>query len=180
MSKLLPEEHALKLIASRKTLNLATSNEKGEVWASYAPFVFYAGSFYLSIAYISRRTRDILATKKACVHIQANEDRSVNMFALERFEVFCDAVVIEKDSHEYGVVEKLFLQKFNPKHYNLAKFPDTYMVRLDPRDAGRYVKGFAQAFDVAPNFTSSEHVQGGHTEREGDPSVTRKKGEELE
>ncbi|OGZ10873.1 MAG: hypothetical protein A3D65_00165 [Candidatus Lloydbacteria bacterium RIFCSPHIGHO2_02_FULL_50_13] len=167
MAKILPEERALKFIATRKTLFMATRNTKGVLWASYSPFVYHDGHFYVGINYIAQHTRDLLESNELCVFFREDEENAKNIYALERFAVNCLARVVHEASAEWHEVIRLFEGKFGAQFELARQLRDFYLFSLEPTDQGRYVRGFAQAFDVAADFGSSVHVQGNHQERGG-------------
>lgn len=171
MTKLTPEARALKFIMSRKTAILATRNASGQLWTSVAPFILYNRHFYIASNLIAQRTRDLLETSETCLMLCANEENARNLFALERFTLRCAAVLIAKHSSEWEAAIQIFYERFGKTFDVMAALPDFYLFRLDPlkhsdgiehREHGRYVHGFARAYDILPYFVGSTHVKGTH------------------
>jgi putative heme iron utilization protein len=62
-----PENSALKLLSSRKTLIMATADKNGAPNVSYAPFVHRTPRLYVYTSSRSRHTRNMMETTKASV-----------------------------------------------------------------------------------------------------------------
>lgn len=175
VAKVEPEERAIKFIHTRSIVTLATKNKRGKVWGSCTPFVYHNGNFYVGVNYIAEHTKNMLESAGVCALFRADEGGSKNLYALERFTVRCRAVSVENDSLEWLEVIPLFEQKFG-KQFDLARqLKDFFLIRLQPTEAGRYVRGFGLAYDVPPDFSGSTHVQGAHIDRGGSTDKDPKK-----
>ena len=107
-----PENSALKLLSSRKTLVMATADKNGAPNVSYAPFVHRALPLYVYTSSLSRHTRNMIETAKASVMFIEDEARTRNFFARKRFTCQCGVDVVDRESAEYRTVMSLFKRKF--------------------------------------------------------------------
>ena len=94
-----PENSALKLLSSRKTLVMETADKNGAPNVSYAPFVHRAPPLYVYTSSLSRHTRNMMETPKASVMFIEDEARTRNFFAQKRFTCQCSAESSGKRDH---------------------------------------------------------------------------------
>ena len=154
-----PENSALKLLSSRKTLVMATADKDGAPNVSYAPFVHRAPPLYVFTSSRSRHTRNMMETAKASVMFIEDEVRTKNFFARKRFTCQCMVELVERETTEWRTVMSLFKRKFGKVFDMILPLPDFALFRLVP-DGGLYVRGFGQAFEISPDMKNSKHVTG--------------------
>ncbi len=152
-----PQNSALKLVSSRKTLVMATADKNGAPNVSYAPFVHRAPPLYVYTSSLSRHTRNMMETAKASVMFIEDEGRTKNFFARKRFSCQCSAESVGRETTEWGTVMSLFKRKFGKVFEMIRPLPDFVLFRLIPT-GGLYVRGFGQAFEVSPDMKDSKHV----------------------
>jgi heme iron utilization protein len=152
-----PEDSALKLLSSRKTLVMATADKNGEPNVSYAPFVHREPPLYVYTSSLSRHTRNMMETAKASVMFIEDEARTRNFFARKRFTCQCGAESVGRETTEWRTAMSLFKRKFGKVFDMIRPLPDFVLFRLIP-DGGLYVRGFGQAFEVSPDMKNSKHV----------------------
>ena len=157
-----PETSALKLLSSRKTLVMATTDKNGAPNVSYAPFVHRAPPLYVYTSSLSRHTRNMMETPKASVMFIEDEARTRNFFARKRFTCQCRAESVGRETTEWRTAMSLFKRKFGKVFDMIRPLPDFVLFRLIP-DRGLYVHGFGQAFEVSPDMKNSKHVTGDST-----------------
>jgi putative heme iron utilization protein len=154
-----PEDSALKLLSSRKTLVMATADKNGAPSVSYAPFVRRAPPLYVYTSSLSRHTRNMMETAKASVMFIEDEARTRNFFARKRFTCQCRAESVGRETTEWRTAMSLFRKKYGRVFDMIRPLPDFILFRLIP-DGGLYVRGFGQAFEVSPDMKNSKHVTG--------------------
>jgi len=154
-----PENSALKLLSSRKTLVMATADKDGAPNVSYAPFVHREPPLYVFTSSRSRHTRNMMETAKASVMFIEDEVRTKNFFARKRFTCQCMVELVERETTEWRTVMSLFKRKFGKLFDMILPLPDFALFRLVP-DGGLYVRGFGQAFEISPDMKNSKHVTG--------------------
>jgi putative heme iron utilization protein len=160
-----PENSAFKLLSSRKTLVMATTDKNGAPNVSYAPFVHRASRLYVYTSSLSRHTRNMMETQKASVMFIEDETRTRNFFARKRFTCQCSAESVERETTEWRTAMSLFKRKFGKVFEMIRPLPDFTLFRLIP-DGGLYVRGFGQAFEVSPEMKDAKHVTGDIMARE--------------
>ena len=154
-----PENSAFKLLSSRKTLVMATTDKNGAPNVSYAPFVHRAPRLYVYTSSLSRHTTNMMETAKASVMLIEDEARTRNFFARKRFTCQCSAESVGRETTEWRTAMSLFKRKFGKVFDMIRPLPDFILFRLVP-DGGLYVRGFGQAFEVGPDLKDSKHVTG--------------------
>ena len=152
-----PETSALKLLSSRKTLVMATTDKNGAPNVSYAPFVHRAPRLYVYTSSLSHHTRNMMETAKASVMFIEDEARTRNFFARRRFTCQCSAESVGRETTEWRTAMSLFKRKFGKVFDMIRPLPDFVLFRLVP-DGGLYVRGFGEAFEVSPDMKNSKHV----------------------
>lgn len=126
-------------------LVLATLNVQLEPEASYTPYLFHDGCFYIFVSGLSAHTANLLANGKASVLFLENEQETRNPFARKRLSYRCQArVVIQDDARRESLLD-LFRQRQGPTLDLLRQLPDFILFELKPIQ-GNFVKGFGQAF----------------------------------
>ena len=160
-----PENSALKLLSSRKTLVMATADKNGAPNVSYAPFVHRAPPLYVYTSSLSRHTTNMLETAKGERHVNRRRSADENFFARKRFSCQCSVEVVGRETTEWRTVMSLFKRKFGKVFDMIRPLPDFTLFRLIP-DGGLYVRGFGQAFEVSSDMKNSKHVTGNSSVRE--------------
>jgi len=127
-----PENSALKLLSSLKTLVMATADEDGAPNVSYAPFVHRALPLYVFASSRSRHTRNMMETTKVSVMFIEDEVRTKNFFARKRFTCKCVVELVERETTEWRTVMSLFKGKFGKVFDMIRPLPDFGLFRLIP------------------------------------------------
>ncbi|MCY9513908.1 HugZ family pyridoxamine 5'-phosphate oxidase [Paenibacillus apiarius] len=139
------KQHYLDFIDYRKTLIISSTDEQGEPFVSYAPFVKKDGKLYIYISRIADHYR--LIERSACLHVMllADESESPNLFGLERVRWRCVPRHIGNEGSDS--IFELFEERHSAKLMNVLRGLDFSLFELAPGQ-GRYVAGFGKAFDV--------------------------------
>ncbi|MEJ8545950.1 HugZ family protein [Brevibacillus borstelensis] len=152
----------MKLADRVKTLMLATIDENGRPFVSYAPFVKKDGKLYIYISRIANHYRHVEANPDVDVMLIEDESNSANLFARERARFVCHAVNIGNEGHEE--LFEQFEASFGAPMIRMLRGLDFSLFELTPLE-GRYVAGFGQAYDIDLNADRFEHVaRDGHSQ----------------
>ena len=155
-------EEAAALLASFKTLHMATASAAGEPEASYAPFVRTGdGAFYVCVSELSRHTGHLASTGRASVLIVEDESRAVQLFARCRLAFECTAAPVERGVARWHGIMDLFERKFGDVVGLIRPLADFRTFALVPR-RGVFVKGFGQAYRITgPALDALRRVKDG-------------------
>ncbi|MCQ3828899.1 pyridoxamine 5'-phosphate oxidase family protein [Microbulbifer elongatus] len=152
-------------IATRKLLNLASLTEDGQPHASTAPFLAADGNFYLYISELSEHCANLMAHNKASVIFNADEADTKQAFARLRvtFNVVANTIGRGEDLWQQRIGQ--LREKFGPVMDHLKDLEDFHLFELQP-SAGRYVKGFGQAYALEGlEKQVALHLTDGHREK---------------
>ncbi|OGG45532.1 hypothetical protein A2673_00785 [Candidatus Kaiserbacteria bacterium RIFCSPHIGHO2_01_FULL_50_13] len=156
------EARAQKLLASKKTLQLATSTVGGTPTASYAPFVRKGKDFYVYTSELSRHTADLRMTGDASILVIENEASAENLFARRRITFSCFVLEIPRQTPEWNEAIGQFENTFGEAFARIRPLPDFVLFCLEPLEAF-YVEGFGRAYRMSRELTDPVHVRGtGH------------------
>ena len=155
-------------IATRKLLNLASLAEDGQPHASTAPFLAADGKFYLYISDLSEHCANLKANSRASVIFNADEADTKQAFARLRVTFNVVAGIIGRESPEWLERIAQLHEKFGPVMDHLKDLEDFHLFELKP-SAGRYVKGFGQAYALeGMEKQVALHLKDGHKEKKND------------
>lgn len=150
-------DEIIDFLNTRKTLNLASLDEDGYPYASYAPFATGDECIYVLLSDIAIHGKNLRNTPKAAVQIVEDESEAATIFARIRVNYQVQAKHIELDSDEYKTgIEQLF-KKHGERIHKLAELSDFNLFRLNPL-GGRYVKDFGRAFAIAGDTLCGESI----------------------
>lgn len=142
-SDILQESIALR--DSFQTLLMATVTVDGEPEASYTPYLFSEGRFYIFVSGLSTHTANLRDTGKVGLLFIEDEREVHNLFARRRLSYQCTATPIARDDARWAPL----MNQFQKRHGNtvglLRQLPDFVLFELKPV-RGSFVKGFGQAY----------------------------------
>lgn len=160
-------QEVLDFIQSRYTLQLASICENGAPFASYAPFAIGDECLYVLISDIAVHARNLQANPLASVLILEDEDSAGELFARQRVNYQMAVEQLEQDSSEWHAGVNTLHQRLGKRILNLSTLEDFKLFRLTPQQ-GRFVKGFARAYQLAGSTLAGEevsHLREGHRKR---------------
>ena len=137
------------LIASLRTLQLATIGAEGEAEISYAPFLEFENAFYVYVSTLASHTGNMLRSKQAAVMFIQPEAEAVNLFARQRLVFNCRVEEISRENELYSRLLDALRDRFGEVVGILRSLPDFHLLALTPRQ-GQYVAGFGKAFKIDP------------------------------
>ena len=161
-------QEVVDFIHSRRSLQLASIRDDGAPFASYAPFAIGDECLYVLISEIAVHARNLQANPQASVLIVEDEDSAEELFARKRVNYLMDAEKLQEDSPEWKTGVDTLHQRLGERILNLSTLGDFKLFRLIPRE-GRYVKGFARAYQLEGKTLAGEavnHMRDGHRKRE--------------
>lgn len=126
---------------------LSTLSPQNEPQASYAPVLQQQNAFYIYISELADHTRNLQQNPKAELFFIEDESRCENIFARQRASIKITAQPIARDSEQWRDVMTQFGQLQPEMIPMLRELTDFHLFKLTPYHA-RYVKGFAQAFNL--------------------------------
>ena len=148
---------ALEFSESRKSLLLSTVDSDGLPHASYAPFVRNAsGDFYILVSELSSHT-EFLARGNASILLIEDESDASQIFARTRVSFHCTVQFVERHSEVWSEKVDAMQLRHGAIIETLVSLADFRMCRLIP-DNGRYVRGFGQAYNIDPAFSTIDHI----------------------
>lgn len=130
-----------------ESLLMATSNSYGLPEASYAAYLEEEGDYYVYLSELARHTGYLQANPKCSVMFIENEQDASHLFARRRLTYQCEANEIDRDSARFDSILDAFEGKFGEFIKMLRNMDDFHLFRLKPF-CGRYVSGFAQAYEI--------------------------------
>lgn len=161
--RLTPEIQTLK--QQCKTLLLATVDENGIPNVSYAPFAEGEQGYYIFISTIAKHARNLKNNGKASIMLIEDESDSRQIFARRRLTADAQVVEVARDSEQWQIGTELLQNRHGKVMKELVQFQDFSLFHLIPQQ-GLFVKGFGQAFQVAPNNqVDVVHLDQGHIEQ---------------
>lgn len=137
----------INFLADFKTVILATTNQTNIPEASYAPYIYLEGKYYLFISELAVHTQNLLHTPRCSLLFIEDESKSKNLFARQRVSLQCTADEV-RDSNQYPLVLNLFHERFGKFMQLLQTLPDFHLFCLSP-ESGNYVAGFGKAYTLA-------------------------------
>jgi putative heme iron utilization protein len=130
-----------------QTLQIASRNSNQDVLASYAPFVRYAGCYYLFLSRLAAHYNNLSKNPEVGLMLIRDESRCPNPFARVRLQLKARASRLPKNHPDRPELISRFKSKFD-KHFDIIEpLPDFDFFKLKVC-SGRYICGFAQAYEL--------------------------------
>ena len=137
------------LLASSRVLSLAVMVE-GEAEAALLPFVARDdfAVVYVQASGLARHSRGLIANTRVGVLVHAPDTRDADPMQLPRLTVQAVVSILQRETAEFTAAADRFAGRFPAARMTLALEDFTlYELTLG---RGRYVEGFARAFNVGP------------------------------
>lgn len=162
------QDEILSFIEGCQSLMLASQDEIGDPYASYAPFAPGDECLYILISEIAVHAINLRLNPRASVLIVEDESKAETLFARVRVSYKIDAELIEHGSAQWQQGVDILAARHGDRINNLSELSDFRLFKLVPQ-GGRYVKGFGRAYQIAGNTLSGEsldHMRDGHKKRD--------------
>ncbi len=128
---------------------LSTVDTQGRPFASYAPYCFYEGSYYIYVSELARHTGNLLHAKRAALLFIEEEAQAATVFARKRVVLECRAEDVSRESVGFSSVMARFAERFDAALVErLVGMVDFHLIRLIP-EGGEAVFGFGEAYTIA-------------------------------
>lgn len=131
------------------SLIMATTSASHAPAASYAPFAYMDGSFYILVSGLAVHGVNLKAQRELDILLIEDESRTRNMYARSRLNYQATATAVDKGSAEYGRVIALLTERAGKTVGLLDALDDFTMYQLTPT-RGTLVQGFGKAFVFDP------------------------------
>ncbi|BFM10574.1 heme utilization protein HutZ [Simiduia litorea] len=161
-------DEVMAFIACRKSLHLASVDQAGEPYASYAPFAIGDNCLYILISDIAVHAVNLRLNPIASVLIVEDEDSAGELFARIRVNYKVSAQLLAVDTPEWTAGIDSLVARHGSRSQSLSELADFKLFKLVPK-SGRYVKGFGRAYQLAGESLAGEsidHLQDGHQKRD--------------
>jgi putative heme iron utilization protein len=155
-------------INSRRSLQLATVDQDGAPFASYAPFAADDDSFYVLLSDIAVHGLNLAREPRASVLIIEDEDGAGELFARLRVSYQVHAEELEVNAADWQAAVEHLAARHGERPRKLSQLSDFRLFRLRPVK-GRYVKGFGKAYSLAGGtlgLQAIDHLREGHKPRQ--------------
>jgi len=147
---------------SRKTLQLATTNNDGVPNSSYAPFAFDNKAYYILVSDLAAHGQNLKANRSVSILMIEDESECKNLYARKRLTFDTRAELVERQTEAWEQGISALKARFGEIIDNLSQLGDFNLYRLVP-ESGRYVKGFGQAFIISgADLLDFVHLTEGH------------------
>ena len=126
--------------------------------ASYAPFVFIEGDYYLYLSELANHTGNLMRNPAISLMLIEAEAEASNPFARRRINLQGSAQIVARDSDLFSTVLAEFRSRFGAVMKMIEPLPDFHLFRVQVQ-RGRFVRGFGQAYELAgDNLDELTHI----------------------
>jgi len=129
------------------TVMIASIDEKGYPFSSYAPFVKVENNYYTLMSDIAKHASNIQKCAKTSLLFIEDESKSQNLFARKRAVVTCDGVKIERDSERFASIMLQFIARQGEMAQMLIQMRDFNLYEFTPL-YGEATFGFGEAYTL--------------------------------
>ena len=130
------------------TVQLATVGPEGLPEASYAPFVFHRGDYFLFLSDLAAHTQNLKANPDISLLLIEDETGGGNAFARKRITIAGCTEIVARGDALFATVLADFHRRFGKVMELIEPLADFHLFRVHPRE-GRFVRGFAQAYRLS-------------------------------
>jgi hypothetical protein len=138
------------LVASNRVLSLAVVID-GEPEASLLPYAVRPdyGALYVQASALARHSQGLQPGARVGVLIHENDKAEADPLQIRRMTLQATVAVLDRESAAFAAARELFVARFPGAEMTLS-LGDFNLYELT-FGRGRYVAGFAQAFNVGPD-----------------------------
>ena len=130
--------------------------------ASYAPFLYQDGCFYILISELARHASNLAEARVASIMIIRDESDSPNLFARHRLTLDCTVEEVPWGGDYRPEITNAMKRRFGAIINQLCSFQDIHLFRIIPTK-GRYICGFGKAYRVNGMLDQADPITGdGH------------------
>jgi len=147
----------LALVQSFDTLLLSTANKQAEPLASFSPYIYADGCYYILISELAGHTQNLQENPRASVMFIEAEESARNIYARRRVVVQVRVEQLARDSGQRAEVVEQMLQQHGETVKLLTGLEDFKLFKLIPTK-GRYVIGFGKAYEWDVSKNTLQHI----------------------
>jgi putative heme iron utilization protein len=114
-------------------------------------------AFYIHVSKLGKHTRDMETDPRASLLIVERDDQRADPQTLARVALQGTAEVLLRDAPAYELIKDLYLSRF-PQAKPIFSLGDFNIWKITPK-SGRFVAGFAQAFNLVPDHLKKASIQ---------------------
>lgn len=144
------------LIATTKSIILATVDAEGTPNSSYAPFVQVDNTFYILVSFMAKHTKNLASDRKTSIMFIEDESATKQIYARERLTIETTTSSIERDTDVWNTVVANLKETHGKVVDVISEMKDFILIALHPTK-GSYVNGFGSAYFVDENLEIIEH-----------------------
>ena len=137
------------MISTHRVLSLAVIVD-GDPEASLLPYAVRPdyGAVYVQASGLARHSRGLQPGARVGVLVHENDAPEADPLQIRRMIVQATVTVLDRESREFSAARDLFVERFPAAGMTLSLGDfNLYELQLG---RGRYVAGFAQAFNIGP------------------------------
>jgi len=145
-----PSEQTLaRLIRETRIAALGTlhDGEPNSAMVAYVPAEDFS-AFYILVSRLGKHTRDMESDPRVSLLIAETDDRRADPQTLARVSLQGTAEMLPRDASDHTRIKMMYLRRF-PEAEQFFRLGDFNLWKITPK-SGRFVAGFAQAFNLAP------------------------------
>jgi putative heme iron utilization protein len=105
-------------------------------------------AFYIHVSRLGKHTRDMEGDPHVSLLLAEADDGRADPQTLARVSIQGTAEILPRNLPDYSRIKSLYLRRF-PEAEDLFSLGDFNLWRIRPK-GGRFVAGFARAFNIAP------------------------------
>lgn len=144
----------LDFIAQFQSTAIATLDEKGLPFSSYAPFVHHDHCFYIFISDVAKHAQNLRKRPNASLLFIEDESKTEQIFARKRISLQCLSQMIKREEAKFEAVMAVFKTKFSADMVSmLMRMQDFNLYELST-DYGEATFGFGEAYSIG-----GEHME---------------------
>ena len=144
----------LDFIAQFQSTAIATLDEKGLPFSSYAPFVHHDHCFYIFISDVAKHAQNLRKRPNASLLFIEDESKTEQIFARKRVSLQCSSRMIKREEARFEAVMAVFKTKFSADMVSmLMRMQDFNLYELST-DYGEATFGFGEAYNIG-----GEHME---------------------
>lgn len=144
----------LDFIAQFQSTTIATLDEKGLPFSSYAPFVHHKHRFYIFISDVAKHAQNLKKRPNASLLFIEDESKSEQIFARKRISLQCSSQMIKRDEPKFQDVMKIFKSKFSAEMVTMLMGMADFNLYELSTDYGEATFGFGEAYSIG-----GEHME---------------------
>ncbi|WP_108649199.1 pyridoxamine 5'-phosphate oxidase family protein [Dongshaea marina] len=164
-------------IERHRSMQLATLDARGLPCASYSPFAYINGAFFVLLGDFTQHGQNLKHNQNLGMLIIEDEQQAETIYIRKRVSYQGQASCCKKGSADWSQGVEALVSRFGATLEKLALLDEYQLYRLEPI-RGRYVRGARQVFNIdSAGDIEFEPVVDGYQKICGQESVSKVEGE---